>query len=98
MPGVPVLIAHFGPVGLAPAQLDRAPDGTALDVAPPPQHGMIPPQCDEVAGEAQQLLVDPSPVMPGDLVVLAVCVVVPALRAPGYCQDNEISWHDWGRI
>ena len=89
MPGVPVVIAHFGPVGLAPAQLDRAADGTALDVAPPPEHGMLPPQRDEVAGEAKQVLVDPSPVMPGDLVVLAVGVVVATLAAPGFVPAEE---------
>ena len=89
MRDVPVVIAHFGPVGLAPAQLDRASDGTVLDVAPPPQHGMVPPQCDEPSGEAKQLLVDPSPVMPGDLVVLAVGVVVPALGAPGFVPAEE---------
>ena len=88
-PGIPVVVAHLGAVGLAPAELGGAANGTAAEVAPPPQHGVVAAQRDEAASEVDQILVNVLPVVPGDLVVLAVGVVVAALGAAGLVAAEQ---------
>ncbi len=50
---------------------------------------MLAPQRDQAAGEVEQFLVDVAPVVPGDLVVLAVGVVVAALGTPGLIAAEQ---------
>jgi len=47
----------------------------------PAEDRMVASQLDQSSGERRKLLVSRGPVEPADLVVLAVCVVVPSLRA-----------------
>jgi hypothetical protein len=65
--------------------LDVAPsDRPALEEVPAPEHRLLRPQPEQPPGEVQQAsaLVVPVPVQPGQLVVLAVGVVVALLRVP----------------
>jgi hypothetical protein len=48
---------------------------------PPPEHRMGAPQRDQFAHEADEFVFHFGPVIPGNLVVLAVGVVVPELGA-----------------
>src|SRR6266566_2802049 len=79
----PVVVAHLSAVRPAPADVDRTADGDALEKAPSPENGVLAPQCDHPPGELKQNLVLMLPVQPGDLVVLAVGVVVAVLRPAG---------------
>ena len=80
---LPILFGHFMPIRSKPGQVFNvgAVDAAALEKLPAAEHRMVAPQGDHVAREVAQLLVDVLPIEPRDLVVLAVCVVVPALRA-----------------
>src|SRR3546814_9606271 len=84
--GGPVLVGHLLAVGLAPADVEGAPDRSAVEVAPAPEGGVLATQLDQAGGELEQVFVEVFPVLPGDLVVLAVGVVVAALAAP---QDRK---------
>src|SRR5690242_9315391 len=81
--GLPVLVRHLDSRRREPADVadvvpaDRAP----LKPAAAAEHGVRVAQRDQMAGELEQLLVRVLPVVPRDLVVLAVRVVVPLLRA-----------------
>src|SRR5882762_2149136 len=79
----PVAFGHLGAVGLEPADVGLGPaDGAALEPAAAPERGVRASQTDEAAGELLKALIGVLPIEPGDLVVLAVRVVVAALRAP----------------
>ena len=58
-------------------------------VPAPAQHGVRPAHRDDAPDERQEVVVDVLPVEPGDLVVLAVRVVVPPLRAPELVAAEE---------
>jgi hypothetical protein len=55
----------------------------------PPQHGIRPEDLQRLPGEPQHVQVSAFPVEPAELVVLAVGVVVPLLRAPDLVAAEE---------
>lgn len=77
---VPVVIAHPCTVRPAPPDIDPSPDGSTLKPAPPPRNRMPLTQGDEAAREVDEIVIDTVPVV-GDLAVLAVRFVVPAMGA-----------------
>src|SRR5581483_4104837 len=80
---LPVLVGELPAVRLVPADLPggAVPDGTILEPQAPVEYRMIAAKPDEPAGEGQQIDVGSLPVEPGQLVVLAVGIVVALLRA-----------------
>src|SRR5205807_3874890 len=74
----------------------RAADGPSLEPAPPPEDRMLFAQCGQAPREVEQNEVGVLPVVPGDLVVLAVRVVVAALRAADLvaAQDHRHTLRD----
>ncbi len=80
---VPVLVAQFCPVEAQPHDVAHvlAADGAATEELAAVQRRVGFAQPDDLLRERQQVLVEVRPVVPADLVVLAVGVVVPALRA-----------------
>src|SRR5436305_2763119 len=81
---LPVLLRHQLAVGAEPADVAHAfsTDGLAQEPAAAAEDRVLAPEGDEAGGEVDQVLVRRLPVEPGDLVVLAVGVVVPPLSAP----------------
>src|SRR5262249_35112786 len=82
----PVLVGHLGALGGEPRDVGQAvlPAATyrlAIEEPAPAEHRMIRTQCRHHTGELQQAAVGGGPVDPGELVVLAVAVIVAVLRA-----------------
>src|SRR3546814_17581983 len=88
--GGPVLVGHLLAVGLAPADVEGAPDRSAVEVAPAPEGGVLATQLDQAGGELEQGLVAVFPVLPGDRVVLAVRSEERCVKA-GVWQYAELS-------
>src|SRR5207247_7141702 len=82
--GVPGFVGHLAAVGRQPHQILDAADAAALKVLSPPKNRLREPKPDEPPDEFEQVvvLVEETPVDPGQLVILAVRVVVPTLAAP----------------
>ena len=79
------LRADQGEPGDVAQPLPTAADRLAAEEPPPPEHRVVGAQLDKLADVVEQLLIGfgtHRPVDPGDLVVLAVGVVVALLRAP----------------
>src|SRR5262245_42055166 len=85
----PILIAHLFAVGAEPAEVDLAADLAAEEPAAAAEHRVLLAEFDQARGELEQLLVDALPVVPGDLVVLAVRVVVALLGAAHLVAADE---------
>src|SRR6185503_12751562 len=81
--GLPVVFGHLGARGGEPADVAHlaAAERPSLEPASAGEDWMRRAQPDQIAREAEQRAVGVLPVVPGDLVVLAVGVVVPLLRA-----------------
>jgi hypothetical protein len=80
----PVAPRHAATIGTEPPDVRQAPlVGLAAEERVAPHHGVVAPEPHQPPGEVEQRLVarPEVPVVPGDLVVLAVRVVV-ALLAP----------------
>src|SRR5581483_1403243 len=79
----PVVVGHLLAVGAEPADVGEAtaPDGPPLEEPAAAEHRVLAPQSNEPAGELEEAPVGVVPVVPGELVVLAVGVVV-ALLCP----------------
>ena len=67
----------------------RAMDRSALEPPPAAEHRMAMPEPDQAARELEQRLVGVRPVVPRNLVVLAVCVVVALLRPADFVAADE---------
>src|SRR5438552_17894474 len=80
MPGYPVLVGHQLSARLEPTNIHSAANRTALEPATPAKHGVIASQPDQPAHDLQKLPVNLIPVVPRQLVVLAVSIVVSLLR------------------
>src|SRR5436190_3058616 len=78
---VPVLIRHLLAVGLEPADVAHAAHGASEKPAAPLEVLVLLAKANEPAREGEQSVIDVLPVVPGELVVLAVRIVVAALRA-----------------
>jgi hypothetical protein len=78
---LPVLVGHLGAVRPEPGDVGKlaAEDGLALEEPAPPEHRVLVAEGDQVGAEGEEVPVGVLPVEPGDLVVLAVGVVVAAL-------------------
>src|SRR4029078_6690329 len=80
---LPVLVRHLKAVGAEPGDVARL--GAVHGPGPEPhaaaEDRVLAAQTDESDRPVQEILVHRSPVVPGDLVVLAVGVVVAALGA-----------------
>src|SRR2546422_248181 len=72
----PVPVGHHLAIGLEPGDVHRAADRPALEPPAPPKDRMRASQGDQTADVLEQRLIDLRPLDPGDLVVLAVRVVV----------------------
>ncbi len=79
--GVPVVVGHLLAVGPQPCQILDPADRTSLEPATAPEHRMVASECHHPTAPLGEVGVDVLPVEPGDLVVLAVGVVVAALGA-----------------
>src|SRR5262245_1288593 len=81
---LPVLLRHLRSGRGEPADVaDLAPaDRPSLEPAAPAEHGMLGPEPNQIAHEAEKRAVGVLPVVPRGLVVLAVGVVVSVLRPP----------------
>ena len=89
----PLLVRHLRAVGTEPRKvLDRGTaDASALEEAAALKDGMVQAETDEVGREVEEPASGgpERPVEPGDLVVLAIGVVVAALRAPDLVAPRE---------
>ena len=79
--GVPVVVGHLLAVGPQPSQILDPADRTPLEPAAAPEHRMVMSECHHPSAPLGEVGVDVFPIEPGDLVVLAVGVVVAALGA-----------------
>jgi hypothetical protein len=77
------LLAHGRTVHCEPGDVHTAlaVDGAPLEPPPAAEHRVPVPQGDQLPAELEQLLVCPHPLVPGDLVILALGVVVAELGA-----------------
>src|SRR5262245_16198069 len=80
--GVPRVVGHLVPVGRQPRDILDAANAAILKVLPAPQRWLRASKVHELGGELQErpLFGVEVPIDPGQLVVLAVRVVVPVLR------------------
>src|SRR4051812_39370362 len=88
---LPILVRHLGAGGREPADVGdlAAADGKSLEPAAATEDGMFGAQANEIASKPEQRRVRMFPVVPGDLVVLAIRVVVAALRAADLVASAE---------
>ena len=83
--GVPVFLGHLGAIDVEPHDILHAgaADAPALEKFRPAEDRVLAPELDQPRGKLAQLLLPlrELPVEPGDLVILAVGIVIAVLRA-----------------
>src|SRR5687767_6289931 len=88
---VPVFFGHLLALRGEPANVTHlgAVNRTPLEPAAAAEHRMLMSQTDETLRELKKMAVDILPVVPGDVVVLAVTVVVSTLRAGDFVAAEQ---------
>jgi hypothetical protein len=87
--GVPVVVGHLLAVGPQPGEILDAADAASLEPAPAPEHRVLTPEGDDALTPLREVGVDVVPAEPRDLVVLAIGVVVAALRSAELVAAEE---------